>query len=202
MTDSAVRTLERYEARMALYRSLGYDRLAAVCSALDRLGPLEGEVLDVGTGQGLLAIELARRGASVTSIDASAAEQRVGVANAGHQGLAGRITFLTVDARRTPFGDGVFVAVTILDALHHFEEGASVFAEVRRVLAPAGRVLLAEMTPEGFALIEHVHASEGRVHPVGPVTLEAAVHWFTSRGFRLLTLDEQHLHLVAVLTTP
>jgi len=202
VTDAAVGTLERYEARMALYRSLGYDRLAAVRYAVDRLGPLDGEVLDVGTGQGLLAIELARRGASVTSIDASAAEQRVGVANAGHQGVADRITFLTVDARQTPFGDGSFGAVTMLDALHHLEEGPSVFAEVQRVLAPAGRVLLAEMTPQGFALIERVHASEGRVHPVGPIELEAAVQWFTSRGFRLLTLDEQHLHFVAVLTAP
>jgi len=68
VTDSAVGTLERYEARMALYRSVGYDRLAAVCYALDRLGPLEGEVLDVGTGQGLLAIELARRGAPTCSL--------------------------------------------------------------------------------------------------------------------------------------
>ncbi len=202
MTDAAPGTLERYEARMALYRSLGYDRLAAVRGVVDRLGPLHGDVLDVGTGQGLLAIELARRGAAVTSIDASPGEQRIGIANAGHQGVADRITFVAADARAIPFRDRSFGLVAMLDALHHLEDGPAVFSELQRVLSPGGTLLLAEMTPDGLALIARVHASEGRVHPVGPVTFETARQWLTSRGFQQAAFDEVEWHFVAVLAKP
>jgi len=199
VTDFPVGSLERYEMRMALYRSLGYDRLAATRYAVDQLGTFDGDVLDVGSGQGLLAIELGRRGGLVTSIDSNADEQRVGVANAGHQGVAERIAFLTADARMMPFDDGSFGAVAMMDALHHLEDAPAIFSEMRRVLAPGGKILLAEMTAEGFAIVARVHRSEGRVHPVGPVTVAAAVNWFVSRGFRLLSLSEEHLHTFAVL---
>jgi hypothetical protein len=59
---------------------------------------------------------------------------------------------------------------------------------MRRVVKPSGRILLAELTPDGFALVARVHESEGRVHPVGPVTVSLAVEWFVSNGFRLLGL--------------
>ena len=189
----------RYLERIALYRSFGYDRPASVRFAVDRLGPFEGAVLDVGTGRGLLAIELARRGNPVTSIDVSHDEQRIGIDNVTYEGLADRVTFLTCDARNTPFGDAAFGAIATVDALHHFDDGPGIFREMLRVLAPGGRILLADLTPAGFALVARVHESEGRVHPVGPVTAAAAVDWFASNGFRLLSLEEGHLHAVAVL---
>ncbi|HEY3382219.1 MAG TPA: thioredoxin family protein [Vicinamibacterales bacterium] len=49
------------------------------------------------------------------------------------------------------------------------------------------------------ALVARVHQSEGRVHPVGPVTIAAAVDWFGSHAFRLIVPEEAHLHSVAVL---
>lgn len=70
---------------------------------------------------------------------------------------------------------------------------------MRRVVKPSGRILLAELTPDGFALVARVHESEGRVHPVGPVTVSSAVDWFVSNGLRLVAVEEGHLHSVAVL---
>ena len=202
MSDTNQQTRERYLQRIEVYKSFGYDRPAAVRYAVDRLEPFEGSVLDVGTGQGLLAIELARRGSPVVSIDVSEEEKRVGKANADSEDLSQRITFLTLDAQTLPYPDGTFGAVATLDALHHFADGPAVFSEMRRVLEPSGRILLAELTPDGFALVARVHESEGRVHPVGPVTVSSAVDWFVSNGFRLIGLEEGYLHSVAVLEKP
>jgi hypothetical protein len=44
-----------------------------------------------------------------------------------------------------------------------------------------------------------IYKAEGRVHPVGHVTIAAAVDWFVSNGFRLVARKEDHLHTVAVL---
>jgi ubiquinone/menaquinone biosynthesis C-methylase UbiE len=202
VSDTNQQTRQRYLQRIEVYKSFGYDRPAAVRYAVDRLEPFEGSVLDVGTGQGLLAIELARRGSPVVSIDVSEEEQRVGKANADSEDLSQRITFLTLDAQTLPFPDGTFGAVATLDALHHLADGPAVFSEMRRVLEPSGRILLAELTSDGFALVARVHESEGRVHPVGPVTVSSAVDWFVSNGFRLIGLEEGHLHSVAVLEKP
>ncbi len=73
---------------------------------------------------------------------------------------------------------------------------------MRRVVRPAGKILLAELTAEGFALVARVHESEGRVHSVGPMTVSVAVEWFVSNGFRLVVAEEGSLHSVAVLEKP
>jgi 2-polyprenyl-3-methyl-5-hydroxy-6-metoxy-1,4-benzoquinol methylase len=199
VTDTIQQARDRYLQRIAIYKSAGYDRPAAVRWVVDQLERFEGPMLDVGTGQGLMATELARRGASVVSIDVDAEEQRVGMVNATYEGVAERITFMTANAQHLPFVDGAFGTIATLDALHHLADGPAVFSELRRVVRPSGRILLAELTAEGFGLVARIHESEGRVHPVGPVTIAAAVDWFVSNGFRLVARKEDHLHTVAVL---
>jgi len=197
--DATQQIRDRYLERTALYTSLGYDRPAAGRWVVDQLEHFEGPVLDVGTGQGLMATELARRGASVVSVDVDAEEQRVGMVNATYEGVAERITFTTADAQHLPFVDGAFGTIATLDALHHLVDGPAVFSELRRVVRPSGRILLAELTAEGFGLVARIHASEGRVHPVGTVTIAATVDWFVLNGFRLVAQKQEHLHAVAIV---
>ena len=199
MADTTQQIRDRYLEHVAHYRSSGYDRPAAARFVVDELGRFEGPVLDVGTGQGLMATELARRGASIVSIDVNEEEQRVGMVNAAFEGVAERVAFMTADAQHLPFLDGAFGTVATLDALHHFTDGPAVFSEMRRVVRPSGKVLLAELTPDGLALVARMHESEGRVHPVGHVTIASAVDWFVSHGFRPVVQKEGQLHNVAML---
>jgi ubiquinone/menaquinone biosynthesis C-methylase UbiE len=197
--DAAQRARDRFLERIAIYKSFGYDRPAAVRFVVDHLQPVEDEILDVGTGQGVLATELARRGATVVSVDVSEEEQRAGAVNAEFEGLRPRITFRILDAQKLPFPDGSFVAVGTLNALHHFDDGPAAFREMHRVVKPSGKILLAELTDDGFALVARVHESEGRVHPVASITMSLAVEWFLSNGFRLIVAEEGYLQSVAVL---
>jgi ubiquinone/menaquinone biosynthesis C-methylase UbiE len=112
----------------------------------DFLAPIEGRrILDVGTGTGRAAIALAKRGAIVTGVDASAemlqvAERRAAEAGVplNAQGAAG-VTFLRGDAHRLEFADRSFDAVVCLRVLMHTPDWRASLRELCRV--SAGRVV-------------------------------------------------------------
>ncbi len=193
---------EHYVKRLAAYKLAGYDRPAAVRFVVDQAEGLSGPILDVGSGQGMLAMEFARRGLEVVSVDVNPNEQMTAILNAQLEALPGRITFMATDARRVPFQDCAFGAAAAMDALHHLAEGEPVFAEMVRVVRPSGKILLAEFDRHGLEIVARVHRSEGRDHPVGPVTFASAVDWFVARGLRLDVRRKGHLHSVAVFSKP
>jgi demethylmenaquinone methyltransferase/2-methoxy-6-polyprenyl-1,4-benzoquinol methylase len=109
-------------------------------------------VLDVATGTGLVAVELARRyGCRVVGLDRSAdmlteASRRNGL-------IAGLVN---ARAERLPFADATFDHVTFTYLLRYVDEPAATVAELARVLKPGGRLAALEFgVPAGpftFAL--------------------------------------------------
>jgi ubiquinone/menaquinone biosynthesis C-methylase UbiE len=110
------------------------------------LAPVAGRrVLDVGTGTGRAAIALARRGAIVTGVDASAemlqvAERRAAEAGVplGADDTAG-VRFIRGDAHGLNFPDRSFDAVVCLRVLMHTPDWRMSLRELCRVAA--GRVV-------------------------------------------------------------
>ncbi len=88
-------------------------------------------VLDVGTGTGRAAIELARRGASVTGVDASDEMLRVGRERAAAAGVA--VTFRTGDAHALPFEAATFDLAVSLRVLMHTPDWRVCVGELCRV---------------------------------------------------------------------
>ena len=93
-------------------------------------------ILDVGTGPGDLALTLARAlpGVRVDGIDRSADMIAYATRTA-----EGRATFTAADAAHMPYPDGTFDLVVSSMSRHHWADAPGVLAEIRRVLAPAGR---------------------------------------------------------------
>ena len=128
-----------------------YDRMNSVMSAgmhhrwreraadLTGVGPAS-RALDVATGTGDLAIELARRGASVTGIDFAPAMLEVA------RGKAPGIVFERGDALALPFGDAEFDAVTVGFGARNFADLDRGLREMTRVTRPGGRVVVLEIT--------------------------------------------------------
>jgi ubiquinone/menaquinone biosynthesis C-methylase UbiE len=198
--DGLAHQVSHFWTRTAYYASLGYDRLAAVSFILDEAGPLDGPVLDVGTGMGITARGLADRGLEVTSVDPNAEDQAVAAALTEQPAQRSRIRFMVTSASALPFPDGHFGAAVAVDVLHHLDAGRPALAELARVTRPGGAVILADFSREGFDLVRRVHASEGRVHPEGPVTMD----WARGLLCDELGLAEEkrttgHLHDMAVL---
>ena len=96
------------------------------------LAPLEGRrILDVGTGTGRAAIALAKRGAIVTGVDASAEMLDV-AARRAKEALAD-VTFVRGDAHRLEFPDRAFDAVVCLRVLMHTPDWRASLGELCRV---------------------------------------------------------------------
>ena len=109
------------------------------------LAPVAGRrILDVGTGTGRAAIALAKRGAIVTGVDASAEMLQVAERRAVEAGVTvgaerGGVTFLRGDAHRLNFPDRGFDAVVCLRVLMHTPDWRASLRELCRV--SAGRVV-------------------------------------------------------------
>lgn len=110
------------------------------------LAPVEGKrILDVGTGTGRAAIALARRGAVVTGVDASAEMLEVAARRARDAGVGvpapgtAGVTFLRGDAHRLDFPDRSFDAVVCLRVLMHTPDWRASLRELCRV--SSGRVV-------------------------------------------------------------
>jgi len=110
-----------------------------------RKGIREGRVLDVGTGTGLLAIELAKAKDcrfDIISIDISENMIRRAVENAKQAGVEDKIEFLVSTAAALPFPDNSFDLVISYASLHHWLEPVTVFNEVERVAKESGSFII------------------------------------------------------------
>lgn len=113
---------------------------------LARVGP-GAHVVDVATGTGDLAIELARRvapGGEVVGSDFSEAM----LARARHKPkpAGAKLRFEWGDALQLPFADGSFDAATVGFGARNFSDLARGLREMVRVVRPGGRVVVLEFT--------------------------------------------------------
>jgi ubiquinone/menaquinone biosynthesis C-methylase UbiE len=101
-------------------------------------------VLDIGTGSGLLAVELARARPDwlICGIDVSEEMLKLARQNTTGAGLPDRIDFHQASAAALPFPDGSFALVTSSASFHLWEDPFKVFKEIARVTAPGGCCLV------------------------------------------------------------
>ena len=103
-------------------------------------------VLDVGTGTGVIALDVVKRlgqGTEVVGIDLSDGMLATADAKARAAGLDEQVSFLKMDAENLDFEDESFDAVLSLYALRHFPNPDKALQEMFRVLKPGGAVVVA-----------------------------------------------------------
>jgi SAM-dependent methyltransferase len=105
-------------------------------------GP-DDTALDVACGGGLVVCAFARVVRHATGIDITPAMIERARALQAEQGLA-NVSWQVGDVLPLPFADGSFSIVTSRFAFHHFLDPAAVLAEMTRVCAPGGRVVVAD----------------------------------------------------------
>jgi len=111
---------------------------------LELVGDARGrKVLDVGCGDGEFALELTKRGARVTGIDASTAMIQSAKRRAKQHNAD--INFQVAVAEQLPFQAEQFDVVTAITILCFVGDAAPVFREIARVLRPGGRLVIGEL---------------------------------------------------------
>ena len=151
--DGSGAMFDRIAARYDLLNrliSLGGDRrwrrIAAEALALDDSTHRPPRVLDVASGTGDLAIEIARRypGVAVHGVDPSRGMTEIGRRKVDQAGFGDRITLDAGDALELPFSDHSFDATTIAFGIRNIPDRNRALQEMARVTRPGGRVLILE----------------------------------------------------------
>ncbi|MGH2447959.1 MAG: class I SAM-dependent methyltransferase [Chloroflexota bacterium] len=118
-------------------------RRALALARVDELNlAAESRVLEVGAGTGLLAIDLARRGFTVHSLDVSDAMVELAESQARASGFIDQIEVRKGDVHCLAYDSGSFDLVTMLGVLPFLDSPEAALGEIARVLKPDAHVLL------------------------------------------------------------
>lgn len=154
--------------------SAGNSRLWRIATTR-AIGPRKGmRILDLAAGTGTSSAALAAHGAHVVAADFSEGMLAEGRKRYGNNPL---IEFVHADAMALPFDDDSFDAATISYGLRNVSDPRKALAEMRRVVKPGGRVVIAEFSTPPASLVRGPYQWYGRhVLPriAGAVNREAA----------------------------
>jgi ubiquinone/menaquinone biosynthesis C-methylase UbiE len=145
LTEEAINGAEaiaEYDRYASIYLQPEYHYFA---QKIRRSGFKSGRVLDIGTGSGRLALELAKEfkaDCSITGLDISSGMLKKADEKAAQNGLDGRLNFIQGSAAEMPFGDSTFDLVISYASLHHWRQPEAVFNEIERVMKKNGRVII------------------------------------------------------------
>lgn len=151
---------ESVAGRMDLHYSPGRTWETAARALIRMLEP--GRVLDVASGDGVMAELLHSRATHMTCVDISPA-----VVAAARRRLdkARNVDFLCADMHRLPLADGSYDHALLMHALSYTRQPDAVIAETFRLLRPGGRLVVAAVASHrhesALATYDHVNLGIG-----------------------------------------
>lgn len=121
-------------------------------STLSRMGFREGRILDVGTGPGVVPIEILRAFPQSEGVGLDLSEPLLEIAstNAEEAGVSSRLTFKKGDAQSVPFEDDTFDVIVSFNTLHLVDDPVAMLNEIERVLRPEGMLYVGDIRRSWF----------------------------------------------------
>jgi len=153
------------------YESVAAQLLPAARAVVESAGLRPGErVLDLGCGTGNAALLAAERSGEVTGVDPASRLLEIARARAAREGK--KVTFLPGEAASLPLDDSSVDVILSVFALIFVPDPDAAAAEMSRVLAPGGRIVLSAWIPAG-AMFEMTSTASDTVRqavgaPPGP----------------------------------
>ncbi len=162
-----------------LYRRIAED--------IDDIAPDDGQVLDVGTGPGVLLVEIGRRrrDLGLTGLDLSADMVAAAQKNLREHGDRAEAAVGTV--ADLPFEDDSFDVVVTSLSTHHWDEPRAAVPEIARVLRPGGRFVIYDFS---FAPYDEI---DGAARDASLFTGQAVRHGRIRTGVPLFPRCYRHV---------
>ena len=168
--------------RKEFYRSFGYDIEKERKFTLEKAGPIQGKILEIGTGKGHFTLELAKLGYKFISVDISEQAQEIARQAIKQLGLGEYVDFRVEDAEHLSFKDKNFKTIFSINTIHHLKNPLKVIDEMIRIMSPDGKIVLSDFTTEGFEVVNKIHKSEGRQHNKGKINLSSIKDYLANKG--------------------
>ena len=106
-----------------------------------------GSMLDVGTGQGYLPIEIAQLAIDlkITGVDLSSTMVKIASDFTLKNHLSNRLEFIQANASNLPFADNYFDFICSTASIHHWAEPVKSLKEIIRVLKPGCEIWIYDL---------------------------------------------------------
>ena len=199
---SNTRKPEGFWGRMMVAGMNGGSHAAMATWGLDLANvPAEGEIIDIGCGGGANLARLMDRSlhVNVTGVDYSAVSvEKTRRVNA--DAIAkGRCKVLEASVASLPFKDDTFAMATAFETVYFWPDIEKSFAEVRRILVPGGKILIANEDDGLSGNNEKWEKVIDGMHTYTPDELKAILF---AAGFRdiVVHLNESKHWLCAIAT--
>jgi ubiquinone/menaquinone biosynthesis C-methylase UbiE len=154
-----------------------YRRLADDIAAF---APADAALLDIGTGPGVLLVELARRRSDLRLCGVDLSSDMVAAAGRNLEPFGTRASVRVADVTDLPFDDRSFDVIVSSLSLHHWDDPDAAVPELARVLRPGGRLCVYDLR---FAPFDRLAAAARAkslfaAHPPERTVLRAGVPLF------------------------
>ncbi len=199
--EEGSQVLSKIARRKELQAQYGYDLDRERLAVIEAAQPLNGRLLEAGTGRGHLALNLARLGYRLVSFDQSAEQLEFARQNLEAHGLAGLVEFRQEDGENLSFADNSFDIIFAVNLVHHLKNPYRVLDELRRVLAPSGKLVISDFNERGLAMMAEIHRQEGDEHEVSSVRLEAVEAYLQAKGMNIKK-SSTDFEIILVATAP
>ena len=123
------------------------------------VGPIDGNVLDVGTGTAQIPVEFCRQteDAYVLAVDLAVSMLDLAKYNIAANGFEHRIGLEQIDAKEMPFEDEMFDAVMSNSIVHHIPDPSHVLSEAVRVAKQGGLIFFRDLLrPDSDEMVEQL----------------------------------------------
>ncbi|HMK45282.1 MAG TPA: methyltransferase domain-containing protein [Methanocella sp.] len=156
-------------------------------------------VLDVGCGTGNLLAEISKRKqVSIAGIDLSEnmiamAKKRLGETSDVRNG----------DSEHLPWKDNLFDIVTCTDSFHHYPNPVAVLKEMRRVMRPSGKLVIADpWAPTPFRQIANILLPFRKSGDVKLYSEQEIKRLLTNSGFTIVSWEKIGISAFVLVATP
>ena len=165
LTDKEIKGNHKHFAeRVSIYRKKGLDSVISRDSIIAKATPIEGSILEIGTGTGYTSLSLAKAGYRFISIDIDEEVLKTAVLNLAYKRLLSQATFYIMDGTHMRFRNSSFKNLIMINMLHHIDNIKGLLSEADRVLSADGKMILADFNKSGMNIVDGIHKQEGRVH--------------------------------------
>lgn len=163
--------------------------------------PAEGDILDIGCGGGANLKRLMQRSlkGKVTGVDYSPVSVQKSAKVNSAAIKEGRCQVLSANVAQLPFADNTFTMATAFETVYFWPDIEKSFAEVRRVLAPGGKILIVN---EDDGLSGNNEKWEKMIEGMHTYTPDELTKHLTAAGFQnIIIRRNEPKHWLAVTAT-